>query len=179
MKKIISILLSTIMLIVAFSTSVIALAEDSFNVLYDQSTQTIVVKGEGDFNDKRIYEQFEIYNDGEVKVFFDEGITSIGEDVLAGCKELSTVSIPKSVKLIKKGGFSDCDELKTVYFAGTKSEWKQIRVEKEGNEDFLDASVKYGEFDAVNYAPLYACLGTVVVLGIVLTVVATRKRKKQ
>lgn len=177
MKKFASFLLSIIMLITAVSGCLTAFAQVSF----DADKNAIVVDEVGEFSESRIYENIIIGSSENAKysVEFAEGVEILGQDVMAGCQQLEAVYIPKSVTTIKKGCFSDCDNLKTIYYAGTKAEWKQIRIEREGNEDFRDASVKYGEIEDVNYASLYACIGAVVALGVCLTVVATRKSRKK
>lgn len=177
MKKLISVLLSVITLISVVNGCITAFADVSF----DSSKNAIVVNETGEFNEPRVYERIILGTSENAKysVEFADGVTVLGQDVMAGCENLEAVYIPKSVTTIKKGCFSDCDNLKTIYYAGSKSQWKQIRIESEGNEDFEDASVKCAELDEVNYALLYVCLGAVFVVGAGLTFVATRKARKK
>lgn len=179
MKKIISVMLSILMLATSLAGCISAFAQDGFTVSFDKEKQMIVVDGTGDFNEMRIYEQFADEFDGLISVSFSDGITSIGEDVMAGCENLSEIYLPESIKTIKKGGFSDCDSLKTVYYAGTKEQYKQIRIEREGNEDYRDANTKYGKVEKVNHAPLYACLAVFFVACVCLTFVSTKKARKK
>lgn len=44
----------------------------------------------------------------------------IGSNAFAGCKNLTSVTIPKNVKKIGKSAFSGCSKLKKVTFKTTK-----------------------------------------------------------
>lgn len=176
MKKLLSILLSALLLLSVFS-SITAFAFDG-TFYFDKEAQEIVVDGKNELELKRIYD--DLIDDTQwIGLNINDGVTEIGEDIMAGCDKLTYVKIPKSVKRIKKGAFSDCDNLKTIYFAGTKSQWEKIRIEEVGNEDLLDADVEYGEKDVVNNIPLYIILGVVVVASLGLTLASTRKARKK
>lgn len=182
MKKLLSIIMSVIIVFgLCFSvTAYGAIYDSETGFYYDETAKEIVVTDNKANNLNRIYEVDEI-TFGEALIGFNvnDGVTEIGEDIMAGCDTLTYVKIPKSVKKIKKGAFSDCDNLKTIYFAGTKAQWEKIRIEKEGNEDFLDADVEYGEKEVVNNTPLYIILGLVVVASLGLTFASTRKARKK
>lgn len=182
MKKLLSVLLSIILVFgVSASITVYGAYYDSeTGFYYDETAKEIVITHDKVNNQNRIYEIDEIiYGEGLIGLNINDGVTEIGEDIMAGCDTLTYVKIPKSVKKIKKGAFSDCDNLKTIYFAGTKSQWEKIRIEEVGNEDLLDADVEYGEKDVVNNIPLYIILGVVVVASLGLTLASTRKARKK
>lgn len=182
MKKLLSVLLSIILVFgVSASITVYGAYYDSeTGFYYDETAKEIVITHDKVNNQNRIYEIDEIiYGEGLIGLNINDGVTEIGEDIMAGCDTLTYVKIPKSVKKIKKGAFSDCDNLETIYFAGTKSQWEKIRIEEVGNEDLLDADVEYGEKDVVNNIPLYIILGVVVVASLGLTLASTRKARKK
>lgn len=182
MKKLLSVLLSIILVFgVSASITVYGAYYDSeTGFYYDETAKEIVITHDKANNRNRIYETDEIiYGEDLIGLNINDGVTEIGEDIMAGCDNLAYVKIPKTVKKIKKGAFSDCDKLNKVYFAGTKNEWKQIRIEEVGNDDFLDADVKYGEKDVVDYTSLYIILGVVVVASLGLTFASTRKARKK
>lgn len=187
MKKLLSVLLSIILVFgVSASITVYGAYYDSETGFhYDETAKEIVITDDKANNQNRIYEPDEIetdeiiYGEALIGLNINDGVTEIGEDIMAGCDKLTYVKIPKSVKKIKKGAFSDCDNLKTIYFAGTKSQWEKIRIEEVGNEDLLDADVEYGEKDVVNNIPLYIILGVVVIASLGLTLASTRKARKK
>ena len=48
------------------------------------------------------------------------------------------------IKRIGGSAFACCNNLKDVYYAGTKGQWKQISIEP-GNVALLNATIHYGE----------------------------------
>ena len=56
----------------------------------------------------------------------DGSVTSIGERTFFGCVSLTSITIPGSVTSIGEDAFWGCD-LKTIYFNGTKDQWKQVK----------------------------------------------------
>lgn len=182
MKKLLSVIMSVIIVFgLCFTvTAYGAIYDSETGFYYDETAKEIVVTDNKANNLNRIYEVDEIiYGEDLIGLNINDGVTEIGEDIMAGCDKLTYVKIPKTVTKIKKGAFSDCDNLKKVYFAGTKNEWKQIRIEEVGNEDFLEADVEYGEKEVVDYTSLYIILGVVVVASLGLTLASTRKARKK
>lgn len=51
-----------------------------------------------------------------LKTFTITAGTTIEENAFAGCTQLTTVTIPKSVRVIEAGAFADCASLKEAYF---------------------------------------------------------------
>lgn len=99
------------------------------------------------------------------QVAFEGGITSIGDYAFAGTKlkgiklpdsvthigdyafsyiyDLETVIIPNSVKTIGVGAFIGCSSFKIVHYVGNESEWKNIAIDDENNEELFAAEVHY------------------------------------
>ena len=67
-------------------------------------------------------------------------LTSIGKYVFRYCNNITSITIPNSVTSIGDYAFQDCDNLKTIYFNGTKDQWKQVK--KAGNWKSGTNSVK-------------------------------------
>ena len=59
------------------------------------------------------------------------GITEIAEYAFYNCKNLESITIPASVKVINDGGLEFCQKLTEINFEGTMAEWKAI--EKAGD----------------------------------------------
>ncbi len=68
-------------------------------------------------------------------------VTGIGKGAFSGSSTLKTISIPKSVVSIQENAFLNSG-VKTIYYAGTKEDWKKIKIALAGNTAFLNASVK-------------------------------------
>ena len=94
-----------------------------------------------------------------------DSITSIGECAFAYCQVksisippkvtcindgtffgggITSISLPKGITVIKEDAFEDCDDLKTVNYAGTETQKKQIEI-LYGNDDLLNATWHYDE----------------------------------
>ncbi len=78
--------------------------------------------------------------EGLKEVVDPDNVTEIFEMAFVGCSNLKTITIPKNVKTIKDSAFAQCPKLTRINYGGTKSEWKQIKVE-EGNEQLTKATV--------------------------------------
>lgn len=55
-----------------------------------------------------------------------EGVTSIEEEAFFWCTRVETIHIPASVVNISKNAFSLMDRLSTIYYNGTKEQWKSL-----------------------------------------------------
>ena len=49
------------------------------------------------------------------------------------CTNLVSITIPSTLEIIGYDAFHGCDNLKTIYYEGTKEDWSNIRI-LEGNE---------------------------------------------
>lgn len=98
-------------------------------------------------------------------VVIPDGVMSIGEAVFCGCSNLTSVEIgdgtrfisgsmfescsslacvviPNSVTSIRMYAFVGCKNLITVYYKGTKREWRKINID-EGNDSLTNATRHY------------------------------------
>ncbi len=74
-------------------------------------------------------------------------VTAIGEEAFPGSTGLVSVTIPESVTSIGKWAFSNCTALKTVYYGGTRVQWKLVEIEEEGNAPLLAAELRCAAID--------------------------------
>ena len=93
-----------------------------------------------DVTDLREYSFFGISSLTCVEI--PESVTSIDEQAYCDCENLSRVDIPLSVEQIGEYAFSECSRLTDVYYAGSKSEWENIRFQT-GNFNLLNATIHY------------------------------------
>ena len=73
-------------------------------------------------------------------VTIPESVTSIGDYAFNWSDELNAITIAKSVTSIGKCAFSYCTGLKDVYYTGSRTQWKNIKIEDE-NEPLLNATL--------------------------------------
>lgn len=77
-------------------------------------------------------------------VLYDSGMTTL--ICYPGARVGGTLSIPSSVTVIAPYAFSDCTTLKTVEFAGSSEEWKDVDV-GDDNAILTSAKVSYAKED--------------------------------
>lgn len=63
-------------------------------------------------------------------------------DAFGDSNALTSITIPNSVEKIMNDAFDGCDNLKNVYFEGSTSDWKKIKIE-EGNSCLTNAVIHY------------------------------------
>lgn len=74
-------------------------------------------------------------------VILPDSVMKIVDDAFYGCQGLKSIMIPDSVVSIGNKAFDMCDGLSTVYYKGTKEEWRTISV---GSDNFyLEKATKY------------------------------------
>ena len=78
-------------------------------------------------------------------IVIPNSMTSIGLSVFNGCGKLREITIPSSITSIGTYAFLDCVDLSDVYYSGTKEQWEQIKIEENGNERLLNATIHYKE----------------------------------
>lgn len=83
-----------------------------------------------------------LYNKEIEKVVIRSGVTRIGSNSFMGCTAVKQVALPKGLKTIAKGAFSDCKGLKTVIFHGQESDYKEITI-GEDNDPLTKLTPKY------------------------------------
>ncbi len=57
-----------------------------------------------------------------------DGVTTIGRNAFWKCTNLSSVSIPQSITMIEQSAFSECGKLAHVYYAGSESDWLEVKI---------------------------------------------------
>ncbi len=77
-------------------------------------------------------------------VLYDKAMTTLY--CYPGARAATTLSIPSSVTVIAPYAFSDCKTLKTVEFAGSSEQWKDVDV-GDDNAVLAGATVSYGKED--------------------------------
>ncbi len=55
------------------------------------------------------------YENGKGIITFDGNITHIGEDAFLSCTKLTSIEIPKGIKIIDDYAFQNCDKIETFY----------------------------------------------------------------
>lgn len=73
------------------------------------------------------------YLGDEDSVIIPEGIVEISDKVFENCQNLICITLPKSIKKIKKDAFWGCDSAVNIFYNGSEKEWDEIDIE-EGNE---------------------------------------------
>lgn len=71
------------------------------------------------------------------------GVARIGDHAFAGCKNLRVVRICTPELTIGAGAFAGCEVLETVYYPGTKEQWRELAIEA-GNDALQGAAIHCG-----------------------------------
>ena len=71
------------------------------------------------------------------------GIARIGDHAFAGCKNLRVVRILTPELAIGAGAFAGCEVLETVYYPGTKDQWRELAIGA-GNDALQGAAIHCG-----------------------------------
>ncbi len=58
----------------------------------------------------------------------DGSVTCIGYGAFARCPDLTSITIPESVTRIEEKAFDGCENLKSIYYGGTKEQWRFLDV---------------------------------------------------
>lgn len=68
------------------------------------------------------------------------GVARIGDHAFAGCKNLRVVRILTPELTIGTGAFAGCEALETVYYPGTKAQWRELAIGA-GNDALQSAAI--------------------------------------
>lgn len=71
------------------------------------------------------------------------GVARIGDHAFAGCKNLRVVRILTPELTIGTGAFAGCEALETVYYPGTKAQWRELAIGA-GNDALQSATIHCG-----------------------------------
>ena len=72
-----------------------------------------------------------------------KGIARIGDHAFAGCKNLRVVRILTPELTIGAGAFAGCEALETVYYPGSKDQWRELAIGA-GNDALQGAAIHCG-----------------------------------
>ncbi len=75
-----------------------------------------------------------------VNVTIPSGVTKLEDYSFAKCSSLTSITIPKSITEICNNAFNETDNVKDVYYDGTKSEWEAISIKSEEVEILKSAT---------------------------------------
>ncbi len=87
------------------------------------------------------------YSELVKKVTIGYGMTYMGDSSFSKCTNLTSITIPNSVKTISYYAFKNCTSLTDVYFEGTQEQWDEIDIERSynGNDALLNATLHFVE----------------------------------
>ena len=83
-----------------------------------------------------------------ISIEIPHSVTTIGSAAFSRCSSLTSITIPNSITSIGEhafpcsdkdfieiyGGVYELDNLKDIYYTGSKSDWKKIKINSNGNE---------------------------------------------
>ncbi|MBQ9730254.1 MAG: leucine-rich repeat protein, partial [Clostridia bacterium] len=78
---------------------------------------------------------------GDIRI--PNGVISIDADAFYNCSNLTSVVISDSVTSIGDSAFSYCPNLTSVYYKGTASDWENIAIDVDGNDNLTSATRYY------------------------------------
>ncbi len=148
---------------VTLSKNLIAMGRGTFENC-TKLTDILIPKSLNPYDSSLTFEPFA--NSGLKNVSFEEGITSIPQNLFYDCNELESIEIPDTVVRIYHSAFAYCSKLKTVkipnsvtdieefafngcpnlsdvYYSGTAEMWEKINIEEDYNDDLLSAQKHY------------------------------------
>ena len=128
MKKIISLLVTCIMLLSVFSAfSLSASAAETYSGTWGNLTWTLdtvsgelVISGEGEMKDFLSSHSYVLdtawrkYKESIKTVIINEGVTSISNYAFYDCRELTSVAMPQGITSISEDAFYICDKLTSI-----------------------------------------------------------------
>ena len=79
---------------------------------------------------------------GLKSVSIPNSVSKISYGMFGYCEDLKSVTIPNSVKSIEDGAFDGCDSLSDVYYSGSSTQWKAVKIGGE-NGPIKDATIHY------------------------------------
>ncbi len=121
MKKIISVILSVLLILSLVPLSVISANAETYNGTcgdnvtweFDSSTGTLTISGLGEMFDAH-YPWKAYYHTLIKKVIIEDGVTSIGTYAFSSCADLQEVILGESIENIGYLAFADCNELTKI-----------------------------------------------------------------
>ena len=72
--------------------------------------------------------------------YVDEGVKCIADSVFIDFANLKYIELPESLEYVGAGAFQSCENLQSVDFLGSKSQWSKVVI-AENNENLLNATI--------------------------------------
>ena len=123
---------------------------EGFSYTFDSGTGTLTITqtGNNDYMDSWYFQE-----ETDIKsAVFNEGITIVRNGTFVQCTSLTSVTLPQSIKEIETSVFYGTDNLKDVYYNGTKEQWADIQIE-DHNLGLANAAIHCTDGDTVYEAP--------------------------
>ena len=120
MKKLLSFLICTALILSIIPTAVFAAGEtsgqcgDNLTWSYNTATATLTISGTGDMFDFYIGAPWTSYRSSIRYIVISDRITRIGLSAFSECTDLTNVTIPNSVASIGESAFYDCSGLTSI-----------------------------------------------------------------
>ena len=70
-------------------------------------------------------------------------VTTLEEGSFSWCREITSITIPVSIKNIPRYTFEGSEKLTDIYYEGTEENWKKIVIDKRGHETLFNATIHY------------------------------------
>ena len=75
--------------------------------------------------------------------------------VFSDCTSLTSVIIPDSVTYVAMGAFNNCIRLEDVYYSGSRSQWKKVKINMDlyheiysgENEYLINSNIHFGIYE--------------------------------
>lgn len=67
-----------------------------------------------------------------------DGVEKIGKKAFYGCRYIESLTIPVSVAEIEASALGNCYDIRTVYYLGTREQWKEVII---GEDNYMFALV--------------------------------------
>ncbi len=77
------------------------------------------------------------------KIEFPSTLKTIVGWSIEDCTSLESINLPKSLESIGTYAFENDSSLRHVYFSGSETEWKKVKIEESGNESLLNATIHF------------------------------------
>lgn len=78
-----------------------------------------------------------------LNVNISNGVKEIWNYAFAECIDLTSITIPNTVTIIDPEVFLNCRSLKTSYYQGTESQWRQIEKAKDWDKGTGNYQIKF------------------------------------